>query len=76
MSICSPIQNVGLKTFSGTFEVLVRDAKTLKVRGVAAKTCQFPTRELIRKYARKSYQSLFLRVFTQIPPIKKWRQLQ
>ncbi|XP_071388115.1 zona pellucida protein AX 4 [Centroberyx affinis] len=40
-------KDIGLKTFFGTFSILVRDPKTLEVQGSSVKTCPFTTAELI-----------------------------
>ncbi|XP_029931932.1 uncharacterized protein LOC115376480 [Myripristis murdjan] len=40
-------KDIGLKTFSGTFQIHVRDPKTLEVQGSSVKTCPFTATELI-----------------------------
>ena len=43
------LQDVTLKGFSGTFEILVRDRETSEVQSSTAKTCPFPSTEFISK---------------------------
>uniref|UniRef100_UPI003AB0AA8A zona pellucida protein AX 4 n=1 Tax=Centroberyx gerrardi TaxID=166262 RepID=UPI003AB0AA8A len=40
-------KDIGLKTFFGTFNILIQDPKTLEVQGSSVKTCPFTTAELI-----------------------------
>lgn len=43
------LQDVTLKGFSGTFEILVRDRETSEVQSSTVKTCPFSSTELISK---------------------------
>ncbi|XP_056156173.1 uncharacterized protein LOC130130489 [Lampris incognitus] len=40
-------EEIGLKAFFATFEILIKHRRTLTVHGSAVKTCRFPTTELI-----------------------------
>ena len=43
------LQDISLKGFFGTFEILVRDRETSEVQSSTVKTCPFTTTEFISK---------------------------
>lgn len=43
------LQNITLKGFFGTFEILMRDPETSEVQSSTVKTCPFTAAELISK---------------------------